>query len=317
MADPFVSIIIPCYNGAAIVREAITSALQQAYQNKEVIVVDDGSTDESLDVIRSFGDQIHYVIRKNGGVATARNTGAAIARGELLQFLDQDDLLYSNKLELQVPLAVAHRPGMVFCDADIINFKNNYQGHWCTGYVSTNDPIVHVLSTTLQTSGPLHWQETFNLVGGFREQAPPCEDRDLHMRMACAGVSFYHMSERLYLLRRISGSQSTQNMYNGLNKQYYIGENTYILLKNTGQLTDSRRLALAGFMAGTGRQALRYGLSQLAEKCFQKAKEIHPEGGLPQAYSKGAQILVKSLGPKLTERVVALKRFIFQNRDIA
>ena len=96
MTKPLVSIIIDNYNYARFLGEAIESALGQGYKNKEVIVVDDGSSDHSREVIEAFGDQVVSIFKENGGQASAFNAGYAASRGELVMFLDADDLLYPN-----------------------------------------------------------------------------------------------------------------------------------------------------------------------------------------------------------------------------
>jgi|GEM_PF-778680 len=99
---PLVSIIIPCYNAERYVAEAIQSALDQTYSNCEVIVIDDGSTDGGLEVIKGFGDKIRWDSGPNRGGCAARNRGLAIAQGEWIQFLDADDLISAEKIEAQV-----------------------------------------------------------------------------------------------------------------------------------------------------------------------------------------------------------------------
>lgn len=121
---PRVSVVIAAYNGAAFLREAIDSALAQTYPNVEVIVVDDGSKDQSGAIATSYGDQIRYYYQKNAGTAAARNTGIRIATGDLIALLDQDDRWLPHKLERQVPLfraepnvGLVHSGGRVFDSA--------------------------------------------------------------------------------------------------------------------------------------------------------------------------------------------------------
>jgi glycosyltransferase involved in cell wall biosynthesis len=103
-ADPAVSVIIPTYNRAHLLLEAIDSVLQQTFVDREVVVVDDGSTDDTEMRVRGYGDRVRYIKTWNGGVAHARNIGTRHARGRYLTFLDSDDLLYPYALELQVQL---------------------------------------------------------------------------------------------------------------------------------------------------------------------------------------------------------------------
>ena len=99
---PLVSVIIPVYNGAAFLATAVASVLAQTYQPLEIIVIDDGSTDESAQVARQFGDQVRYLHQSNQGPAAARNRGVALATGDLIAFLDHDDCWLPDKLQQQV-----------------------------------------------------------------------------------------------------------------------------------------------------------------------------------------------------------------------
>jgi glycosyltransferase involved in cell wall biosynthesis len=99
---PRVSIIIPAYNGDRYLAETINSALQQTYTDFEIVVVDDGSQDNTRHCVQQFGQRVRYEYQTNQGVAAARNRGFQLAAGELVAFLDQDDVLLPNKLALQV-----------------------------------------------------------------------------------------------------------------------------------------------------------------------------------------------------------------------
>ncbi len=96
---PLVSIIINNYNYSRFLREAIDSALNQTYPHVEVIAVDDGSTDGSQEIISSYGNRIIPVLKENGGQASAINTGFAACRGDIIFFLDSDDVFYANKVK--------------------------------------------------------------------------------------------------------------------------------------------------------------------------------------------------------------------------
>ena len=116
-AAPRVSIIIPTYNRAHYLRQAIDSALAQTCRDREVIVVDDGSTDETREVVASYDGQVRYEYTYNGGCAHARNVGMSVANGEYLTFLDSDDLLYPYMLEIESRLLDLHpEVGMVYAE---------------------------------------------------------------------------------------------------------------------------------------------------------------------------------------------------------
>ncbi len=115
---PLVSIVIPVYNGSNYMREAIDSALAQTYENCEVIVINDGSTDdgETEEIARSYGNRIRYYHKENGGVATAVNLGIRKMKGEYFSWLSHDDIFYPNKIKMQIeaidrignPMTIAH-----------------------------------------------------------------------------------------------------------------------------------------------------------------------------------------------------------------
>lgn len=113
---PLVSVIMPCYNNAAMLSAAITSVLTQDYANIEVIVIDDGSTDDSIHVLNQFGDKITLIQQANQGPAAARNAGLQAAVGEYIAFNDSDDLWLPGKLSAQVSYLQQHADiGLCYC----------------------------------------------------------------------------------------------------------------------------------------------------------------------------------------------------------
>ena len=121
--SPKVSIVIPVYNGADFLREAIDSSLAQTYSNIEVIVINDGSTDDGATerIAQSYGDRIRYFHKENGGVATALNMGIQQMSGDYFSWLSHDDLYYPEKIAAQVDyLSQATNKNLIlFCDFSI------------------------------------------------------------------------------------------------------------------------------------------------------------------------------------------------------
>ena len=98
---PLISIVITNYNYSNYIGDAIESAINQDYPNKEIVVVDDGSTDDSINVIGRYAKEVILVQQSNGGVSSARNTGVTNSNGDFIAFLDADDYWMSNKISLQ------------------------------------------------------------------------------------------------------------------------------------------------------------------------------------------------------------------------
>ena len=144
-----VSVIIPTYNRAHLVVESIESALRQTAPPREIIVIDDGSTDDTSRALRSFGDRIISVRQENQGVGSARNRGMALARGRYIAFLDSDDIWPEFKLELQVAVMEGNPDlGLLFSDFLIMR--------------ETGELVPHGLHTWYHHSKP--WEEIFDRV---------------------------------------------------------------------------------------------------------------------------------------------------------
>lgn len=125
MPTPKVSVVIPTYNRADCISEAIDSAIAQTYKDYEIIVVDDGSQDNTRDVLKQYGDKIKYVYQENKGEAGARNRGIKEAIGEYVAFLDSDDIWLKDKLEKQVKVLSNSNvdTGLVYCAMQVMQNK--------------------------------------------------------------------------------------------------------------------------------------------------------------------------------------------------
>jgi len=114
---PMISVVIPAFNAARFIRRTIDSVLAQTYRDFELIVVDDGSTDNTGQVVQSYGAKVRYVVQKNAGDGPARNAGVAAAKGDWIAFLDHDDEWLPNKLDVQVRL-LERNPELRWCGAN-------------------------------------------------------------------------------------------------------------------------------------------------------------------------------------------------------
>ena len=187
--SPRVSVIIPAYNAADFIGQALESVLAQTYDDYEIIVVDDGSTDETQAVVEPYRDNIRYHYQENQGVSLARNQGLALARGELIAWLDSDDFFYPDKLAKQVAI-FDQQPfvGMVHSGWNMVNEKGQVfaeQTLWeHFSILDIEAWLVHgiVLPSAMMFRRP--WLEE---VGGFDSRFDPAEDVDLTARLALRG----------------------------------------------------------------------------------------------------------------------------------
>ncbi|MEM2001634.1 MAG: glycosyltransferase [Candidatus Methanomethylicaceae archaeon] len=305
---PLVSIIIPCYNGEKFVAEAIQSALDQTYPNKEVIVIDDGSTDRSLEVIKSFGSKIRWETGPNRGGSAARNRGIQIARGELIQFLDADDVLHPQKLERQVDVVCQNPEAIVYCDYVVQDIETGeileVPRRECAGQDSV---CFAIMNERIQTSAPIYHKKWLEAVGGFDEELPCAQEYDLNVRLACHGMKWLHLHEVLYLVRRRSGSVSGDYV-RILRYHEHILLRAKRILEERAELTELRAEWIAGKLADDARKFLRFGSPRSARRFFRLAKVVHRSGGLNVAYSRPTRILRRLLGALLVEKLVQVKR---------
>ncbi len=202
-----VSVIIPNYNRAAVIGETIKNILCQSLPPHEVIVVDDGSTDNSVSTIKKFANQVTLIEQKNQGASAARNVGLKVASGDFIQFMDSDDLASLNKLEVQARVLQEQKADIVY-------------GAWTKAWL--NNGQVKLQDVVLQqaplpsSQHPLFWfltswsmvfqqclvrKSLLDKIGGYREDLKLYEDGELFVRMLLAGAKLVHESETLTLYR--------------------------------------------------------------------------------------------------------------------
>jgi len=182
-----VSVIIPTYNRAKLLKRAIESVLNQTFQDFELIVVDDGSTDDTKEIVKSFNNQkIIYIYQENfGGAAGPKNVGIKMAQGKYIAILDSDDEWLPEKLQKQVTLferSKNEKLGVVGCDIYIIEGKNKRQYRM----PRHKDIFKRILVTDDLGTGStmIYKKEVFEKVGLFDENLKSGQDREMRLRLA-------------------------------------------------------------------------------------------------------------------------------------
>ena len=188
-----VSAVVPVHNGSAYVAEAIESVLGQTRPPIECLVIDDGSTDETAEVVGRFGRDVVYVRQDRAGVSSARNRGAALARGALVAFLDHDDVWLPTKLERQLEAFAALR-GIALCAVEVVDERGTLRR--TMRLRPREDLITGMLmfdgtETVSCSSTGLMRREELLKSGGFDPALSASADWDLLFRMALAGDLAY------------------------------------------------------------------------------------------------------------------------------
>jgi glycosyltransferase involved in cell wall biosynthesis len=316
---PLVSIVIPCYNDEDFVGDAVESALRQTYPSVEVIVVDDGSSDGSRKVVRSFGNRIRQERQGNQGAPAARNRGLRLAEGTYVKFLDADDILVEDCIERQVQHAEdlpREREAVVFGDAIWIDEKGNEIDGYddLRGRKRDEDPVTHLLHSNPLTSCPLHRREYLQEVGGFDTSLPRSQEHDLHLRLALAGVEFVYEPGLTYYFRqhggadRISGRSYAEQ---GLMTHYELVEHHKQLIeKHRGSLSSEIRKSLGQSLWRHGRAILREGHRDVAQIYFDEARAL-VRGERCEVGSLPYRIINRVAGPAVAESAMTgVKRML-------
>ena len=217
--QPIVSIIIPCYNAKQWVQEAIESCLNQTYPNIEIIVVDDGSTDGSLEILRRYLPRIRLETGPNRGGNSARNRGFALSRGEYIQYLDADDYLDADKIARQVRFLEETKADVVYGDL-------RYRRHLPDVSFSYLDRIQvsgvqqDILASLLSFWGAqvnggavLYRRQVVNQVGGWDETLRAAQDTDFLTSVALSGAKILYQPGCHFIYRKYGAvTVSTSNL---------------------------------------------------------------------------------------------------------
>jgi len=181
---PLVSVIIPTFNREACLGRAVDSVLGQTFIDFELIVVDDGSTDDTTGLLDTYGDRLTRIRQDNRGVSAARNAGIRICRGSLIAFLDSDDVWRPGKLERQVAFFHAH-PRAVACQTEEIWIRNGKRVNPKKRHRKFSGMIFEktLPLCLVSPSAVMIRRSLFDEVGLFDETLPACEDYDLWLRI--------------------------------------------------------------------------------------------------------------------------------------
>ncbi|MDN3204697.1 glycosyltransferase [Algoriphagus sediminis] len=205
--SPRVSIIIPCYNSELFLEETLDCLVEQSFQDWECLIVNNGSTDNTISIAQDFisrDPRFITIEKEHGGISSARNLGIDKARGDFIQLLDSDDLLTSNKISNEIHFLESHSEvdivysgARYFYSDDPHRTRHIYSDSGWTGTVEIDRSDKTVLNTILKrnpfvTSAPLYRASVFKEIGFYDESLQYIEDWDFQIRCALAGKVFHY-----------------------------------------------------------------------------------------------------------------------------
>ena len=210
-----VTIVLPAYNASEYLTETINSVLSQTYADFELLVIDDGSTDNTRDIVNDFcqrDSRIRLISQKNQGVSVARNNGIKMARGEYIAFLDSDDLWVPDKLAKHVEHLTANpKLGLSFARVEFITFDGKSTGKYSNPrMVDISAKDLYEENAAVTPSNAVISRAALEQVGGFDGELSGAADAELFLRLKCHGWEVEGINEVLVLYRTSLGGMSSQ-----------------------------------------------------------------------------------------------------------
>ena len=243
-----VSVIIPCYNAEKWIEEAINSCLNQAHPEVEIIIIDDGSTDRSLEIIKRY-QEITWESGPNRGGSYARNRGFALSKGRYIQFLDADDYILPEKIKKQVAF-------LEETEADVVYGDWRHQRHFPNGQILLEEVKVSGVQQNILESLLADWwvapacllfrRTVVEIAGGWDESLKAGQDRDFFLSVVMSGAKVVYQPGCYSVYRRYGNvTVSTTSKTRHLENHHLILQKTEANLSDQGKLSAKYRCALA------------------------------------------------------------------------
>jgi glycosyltransferase involved in cell wall biosynthesis len=305
-APDSISVVVAAYNAAEWISATLGSIRDQTHVAHEIIVVDDGSTDNTAELVRSFGRRVGYVRRDHGGQPAARNAGIRAATGHFIAFCDADDLWRPRKLAAQVGLLHAQGCAWVVCDADWIDYDGK-PVNVSMPPLRQGDVLESLfLGNFIKSATPVVRRDVFGVVGYFNE-APDArigEDWDMWLRIA-ARYPLGVVREKLATIRLHADSMLARSPLaeraQGLRD---VAEKAAAL--EPERLGPLKRRALAAIWHGAGVQSVRARRFEDARTYFRQELRCRPWNPAGLAY-----LTLCGLGPKVASSMFRLKELLW------
>lgn len=304
-----VSVIIPAYNSIKTIDKTLQSVFDQNYKDIEIIVINDGSTDGTLEKLREYKDEIHLFSQENSGVSAARNFGFKKSKGDYIQYLDADDILAKDKINIQVNALIDNNADVAYGDWQ--KFKNDFNSEiqyleLISRSIKGRPEIELFSSFWCPLAAILYSRSMCNKIGGWKVNLPIIQDARYFLDAALHNakliytpgvMAYYHVHE--------SGSLSTNNKLKFINDCFTNAKEIYMYWKDDLNRDLEKKNAII--------DVLRYCINEFSRidykafnECIDMLLEIEPNY-LPKK-SASMNMLSKILGYRYAEYIAAIKR---------
>ena len=304
-----VSVIIPCFNAEKWIAEAIDSCLRQTYAHVEIIVIDDCSTDKSIEIIKSYGDKIKWEqLTENKGGSYARNKGFALSQGEYIQFLDADDFILPQKIERQTHF-------LEQTGADAVYGDWRFQGHQSDGVIFLDEiekpgKQTDILESLLENwwtavASLFYTRSAVEKSGGWDETLSAAQDRDFFISVVMSGAKILYQPGCYSIYRRygnVTVSTASKPRWLENHRRVLQKVESRLLQQNQQQIPNHYRRALAQGYFELARDYMYIDYSQYL-KFLNKSLALYPEFK-HKSRKKIYHSVQNILGFRLTERLV-------------
>ena len=313
-----VSVVIPCYNAAKFLEKTVNSVFSQTYSDYELILIDDGSTDNTAEIINSYGGKVRAKFTPNRGASSARNLGTSLATGNFIQYLDADDILLPNALAKRIT-------ALEQTDTDISysnwqKLEENLSGDFELGELITRkiedineDPEIAIFTDFWGPPASLMYRKAIvDKIGGWNESLPIIQDARFLLDASLFGAKFVHVAEidsyyRVHKKNSLSKRSRTAFAQDCFNNACQV-ENFW--LQRKGKISEEQRNALIKVYGGLARFFFEHN-RPLFFKVTKKIYDLAPNY-LP-SHPRSLYWLSKYLGYETAEAIALKYRQLKQN----
>lgn len=303
---PSLSVVIPYYKGAGVIREAVQSVLDQTLQPDEIVICDDGSPDDLEAALGPLRERVEIVRKANGGISSAMNAAAAAAGGELLVQLDQDDVFLPGRLEAVANASVAQPQADIVATDAFIEYAGERVVRLAELHPFHPTDQRRAVLTSCFVLWPAIRRSRLAAVGGYDESFPVMQDWECFIRLVLDGATVAYVDEPLYRWRLTPGSRSSED---GVANAEALIRMMAKTLTNPSLKAEERAIAQEALASHRRRLTLeRAHLAVEGDRADARRRSLELVAGRGFSPSTRAKAAVAVVSPRLARRFIESRR---------